>query len=241
VRPRPLPQSKKVLPGVHVPPGGRNENGFEWILQRAAAFRSTSACSIGIPATAIRPARKGRAGRILRPPWVRRRPAPRSKAPGTPCGPSRGERRAVRPHDHDAARPCRNAVAAPCSILSPRSRPCCGNRSNPWKGGAGRSPRIPADRGRGIAGRGSTRRSVRRVSEHAGVQARRLAGIERRAKAGLDPAGDRRLRHQHHRILCPSNFSYQGYPGSELYPGVGCPTIFPHRGYPRECPPFFLR
>ncbi|HLO10245.1 MAG TPA: hypothetical protein VK303_06150, partial [Desulfobacteria bacterium] len=37
---------------------------------------------------------------------------------------------------------------------------------------------------------------VRRVSEHAGVQARRLAVVERRAKAGLDPAGDRRLRHQ---------------------------------------------
>lgn len=201
--PRPLPQREKVLPGVHVPPGRKER---ERRRKNPAARGRVPEHLRGAPCESPKQAclRHGEADQVI---TAVRRGAEHDRCVGgqfperlaDPCG---GEGRAVGSDDHHALRPVperrRRRVPhpvpeIPAALRVPFER---GERRAPQ--GALR-PRRVEEQVSPYAGQAGD--FVRRVPEHAGVQMRRFAGIERRAKAGLDPAGARDLRHQHDRLL----------------------------------------
>jgi hypothetical protein len=118
-------------------------------------------CSNGIPETAVRPARRGRSGNILRPPKGRRRPTLRWTTPGTPGGPSPRRVTGSPPPRSLRDAPRAGAQSPPPPASFPRGPGRAAETARtPRKGDPEGSPRTPADRGRGIAGRRSKRTSL---------------------------------------------------------------------------------
>lgn len=203
MRRRPLLQRDQVLSRVHVPPGReeRERNG-----ENPAARGRVPENLRGAPCKAPEQAfvRQGEADQVI--PSVRGGAEHDLCSGGKfpeclpdPCG---GERRAVGSHDDHASRPLpergRRCVPHPVPEVPAALREAFepGKRRAPQ--GILRVRRIEEEVST-HPGQGAD--FGRRIPEHAGVQARRCAGVERRAEAGLDPAGTRGLRHQHDRLF----------------------------------------